>query len=120
MDADEALLTDLTPKPILMPNGYNKEAFFNVHETAHNTYRAMVDIKPEIKFARFGASHRDFPIKQAILWNVHWIYVQEFVLLRKKVPDLFLSTFTPARFINCNKAASRPRKLHFNPQVIKP
>lgn len=120
IDAETMEVPEFWPKAVLMPNGYNKNAFFNVHETAHNTYRAMIDIKPEVKFARFGASHRDFPIKQAILWNVHWIYVQEFVLLRKKVPELFLSTFTPARFLNCNKEATRPRKLHFNPQVIKP
>jgi hypothetical protein len=96
-----------------------EKTFFTVFYTDYDdSYTTMIDIKPEVKFSKFGASHRDFPIKQNILFHIHTILVTEFVLLKSKIPELFREIGTPTRYLGQNKRPNMPRKLHYKPNKL--
>lgn len=104
--------------PIQYEHKGEKALFTVFYSVEYQEFITLIDIKPEVKFARFGASHRDFPIKQSILWHIHSVLVIEFVLFKKKVPILFQELGTPKRYLLTDKSANRTRKLHYSVNKI--
>ena len=96
---------------------YNPNAFFFVTKHAELGYVSVIDVKPDNK--GFSNKHRDFPTKQKFLFHTYSLFVQEFVLIKNKVPVVFKEIACPQRFLTGNKS-TRSRKLHFNPKTILP
>jgi len=95
---------------------FQKNAFFHVFSYEGKAV-SIIDIKPEAKARSFGNKHRMFPAVQKLCFHELGIYIQDFVLIKNKVPELFRDFSCPSRYLKTDKS-SRNRKLHFSPKRV--
>ena len=67
---------------------------------------SRIDVKGN--FANRGANLREFEVKRK------WLYFKTGLFVQKIIPEkLFEETFTPERYLYCNKSLKRLRTIHY-------
>jgi len=100
---------------LLVERPPTKNTFF-YYENLDGDLISVIDIKPAVK--GFNNHHRDFPLKQKVMFFDYDLFVQDFALIDKhRIPVLFKELGTPERYLLTDKSM-RARKLNYNPKKI--
>ena len=85
--------------------GSKKPYFLNQYGESH------IDVKGS--FANRGSNLREFEVKRK------WLYFKIGLFVQKIIPEkLFEATFTPERYLYCNKLVGKLRTIHFEVKTL--